>query len=65
MQQVSLNGQWIKPSKVVCIGRNYVEHINELGNDELAGIGIGLDLTKRTIQSQLKTKGDGRYNKGM
>lgn len=97
MQQIKLDGQWLTPSKIVCIGRNYVEHINELGNEMptepvifikpnsaitdvitfdphedihyeaeltfviqdgvLSGVGIGLDLTKRAIQSQLKAKG--------
>lgn len=33
MQSVSLNGQMITPSKVVCIGRNYVAHIEELNNE--------------------------------
>lgn len=32
MHTVSLNGTTVIPSKVVCIGRNYVEHIQELGN---------------------------------
>jgi len=81
---------------VVCVGRNYVEHIKELGNempedmvlfckpnssisselryvgedghyeaeisflildDDIKGVGFGLDLTKRDIQSKLKSKG--------
>ena len=33
MNSVSFNGREIAPSKVVCIGRNYVEHIEELGNE--------------------------------
>ena len=97
MQQIRLDGQCVTPSKIVCIGRNYVEHINELGNEmptepvifikpnsaitnvmtfdpqedihyeaeltfvvqdgTLSGVGIGLDLTKRAVQSQLKVKG--------
>jgi len=96
MQSVLLDGQIITPSKVVCIGRNYVEHINELNNEvptepvifvkpnsaitseisthsteqvhyeaeisfliennSFVGAGIGLDLTKREIQSVLKSK---------
>lgn len=94
---IKFNNSQITPSKVVCIGRNYVDHIKELnnaaptepvifikpnsaishqllltGNDdihyeaelafivaggELAGVGLGLDLTKRKIQNQLKEKG--------
>ncbi|MBE9538363.1 MAG: fumarylacetoacetate hydrolase family protein [Proteobacteria bacterium] len=33
MQTVIVNGQSVTPSKVVCIGRNYVAHIEELGNE--------------------------------
>ena len=33
MQSVRCQGQTFIPSKVVCIGRNYVEHIEELGNE--------------------------------
>jgi 2-keto-4-pentenoate hydratase/2-oxohepta-3-ene-1,7-dioic acid hydratase in catechol pathway len=33
MNPVTLNGKNIYPSKVVCIGRNYVDHIKELNND--------------------------------
>ncbi len=33
MNTVMFDGQAITPSKVVCIGRNYAEHIAELGND--------------------------------
>ncbi|MDD5406695.1 MAG: fumarylacetoacetate hydrolase family protein [Sulfurovaceae bacterium] len=33
MQTVQFNNKAITPSKVVCIGRNYVEHIYELGNE--------------------------------
>lgn len=85
------------PSKIVCVGRNYVQHIEELGNEipddmvlfiksnaaiseqlqafhhetlhyeaelcflyqqgEFSAVAIGLDLTKRSLQSQLKAKG--------
>jgi 2-keto-4-pentenoate hydratase/2-oxohepta-3-ene-1,7-dioic acid hydratase in catechol pathway len=87
----------ITPSKIVCVGRNFVEHIHELGNDipdemvlfvkpnsaispvlqaysgeqlhyetelcyvveqgQLSAVGIGFDLTKRGLQSKLKSKG--------
>ena len=96
MQKVILNGEQITPSKVVCIGRNYVEHIAELNNEtptepvifvkpnsaisteikthpvdaihyeaelslmikdnQFIAAGIGLDLTKREVQSVLKSK---------
>lgn len=85
------------PSKIVCIGRNYVEHIKELNNEipeqavifvkpnsaishtivsnqdepihyeaeisfiiegnKISAVGFGLDLTKRGVQSNLKSKG--------
>ena len=33
MQTITVNGRRVTPSKVVCIGRNYVAHIEELGNE--------------------------------
>ncbi len=33
MKTVILDGQRVAPSKVVCVGRNYVEHIKELNNE--------------------------------
>lgn len=97
MQQVLVNGKAVEPSKILCVGRNFVEHIEELGNDlpddmvvfnkpnssitdklcavhqeplhyeaelcfvienqQLAAVGIGLDLTKRKLQSSLKSQG--------
>lgn len=33
MNRVNLDGKPITPSKVICIGRNYVDHIHELGNE--------------------------------
>ena len=103
MNTINFNSQTVIPSKVVCIGRNYVDHIKELNNEiptepvvfikpnsalsdvlwttrdpisnpkeqihyeaeicfliknnQLAGIGVGLDLTKRQVQTELKVKG--------
>jgi 2-keto-4-pentenoate hydratase/2-oxohepta-3-ene-1,7-dioic acid hydratase in catechol pathway len=97
MKSVIFSGNEVYPSKIICIGRNYVEHIEELNNEipteqvifikpnssisnelsfnqndaihfegeitflvqsgSLAGIGFGLDLTKREVQSKLKSKG--------
>lgn len=98
MNTVNLQGQQIKPSKILCIGRNYVEHIHELGNEipeemvvfikpnsaiteqlqashqntdlhyeselcfmyqagQFSAVALGLDLTKRSLQTQLKSKG--------
>jgi len=33
MQNIEFKDRLINPSKVVCVGRNYVEHIEELGNE--------------------------------
>lgn len=33
MKQIKIDGKLCCPSKVVCIGRNYVEHIKELNNE--------------------------------
>ncbi len=97
MKTIRLESEQIAPSKIVCIGRNYLEHIQELGNEtpddmvifnkpnsslsetlyaardetlhyegeicfmvrenRLYGVGFGLDLTRRELQSKLKGKG--------
>ncbi len=97
MQSVVFDGKTVTPSKVLCVGRNYVKHIEELGNEMpeqmvvfnkpnsslsdqlisfhgeplhyeaeicfiiengmIAGVGFGIDLTKRDLQSKLKSKG--------
>lgn len=96
MNSINFGSESVIPSKVVCVGRNYVEHIKELGNEmpssmvifnkpnsavtdtlyyfsenvdyefEIAflikensftGLGIGIDLTNRTLQLLLKQKG--------
>lgn len=33
MNTVQLESEQVAPSKIVCIGRNYLEHIRELGNE--------------------------------
>lgn len=33
MKQLIAKGRAVTPSKIICIGRNYVEHIAELGNE--------------------------------
>ena len=102
MNTITLDEKIITPSKIICVGRNYVEHIKELNNEipeemviflkpnsaigdtlqayhgegkykealhyecelcfmvkdnQLAAVGLGLDLTKREAQSKLKAKG--------
>lgn len=97
MNRILFREQPVTPSKVVCVGRNYVEHAKELNNEVptspvlfikpnsaisnelragseeplhyegeiallimdggIAGVGFGLDLTRRALQSTLKQKG--------
>lgn len=97
MTTITRNNKPITPNKIICVGRNYVEHIQELNNEmpeepvlfikpnsaistelytddaasihyeseicfvveqgKLAAVGIGLDLTRRDLQSKLKAKG--------
>lgn len=97
MRTIRLGDEFIAPSKIVCVGRNYLEHIHELNNavpeqmvlfnktnaslserlisfhqeplhyeaeicfvvkqNQLYAVGIGLDLTKRELQSKLKNQG--------
>ena len=97
MHSVRFGEKLITPSKLLCIGRNYVAHINELNNtipeqmvvfnkpnscitstlysfhqerlhyeveicflieeEQLSAVAIGFDLTKRDLQSELKSKG--------
>ena len=33
MKKISFGGNAVTPSKVICVGRNYVEHIKELNNE--------------------------------
>ena len=33
MQSIVVNGEKLYPTKIVCVGRNYVAHIEELGNE--------------------------------
>ena len=102
MNKISVGNRKITPSKIVCVGRNYVAHIEELNNEipqeivfflkpnsalseelhsfhqvpfhqeplhyeaelcflyedgRFSAVGLGLDITKRALQSQLKEKG--------
>ena len=33
LNTITIGGRKLTPSKIVCVGRNYVEHIEELGNE--------------------------------
>ena len=97
LNSVKVSERTVIPSKIICIGRNYVDHINELNNEvpdemvvfmkpnsaisddlysfkqeqlhyeveiclmvengQFSAVGFGLDITKRTLQSKLKSKG--------
>jgi len=97
MGSVVFNGQSVRPGKVVCVGKNYAAHIEEMDSvpaknmvvfmkpatsigtellaaldeplhyegeicllmqgGEVAGVGFGLDLTKRDTQAKLKVAG--------
>ena len=97
MTSILFNGQLVRPGKVVCVGKNYAAHIEEMASvpaekmvvfmkpatsigtelhatldealhyegeislllkaGDVAGVGFGLDLTKRETQSTLKAAG--------
>jgi 2-keto-4-pentenoate hydratase/2-oxohepta-3-ene-1,7-dioic acid hydratase in catechol pathway len=97
MRYVEFAGETLSPGKVVCVGKNYVAHIEEMNSavpeqmvvfckpnssigdtlraeagealhyegeicllirdDIVAGVGFGLDLTKRATQTKLKNAG--------
>ena len=97
MGSVVFNGQSVRPRIVVCVGKNYAAHIEEMASvpaesmvvfmkpatsigtelcsaldeplhyegeiclllqgGQVAGVGFGLDLTKRETQSKLKAAG--------
>ncbi|PLW70764.1 fumarylacetoacetate hydrolase family protein [Pseudohalioglobus lutimaris] len=56
MKTVLLDGAAITPSKILCIGRNYVEHIRELGNEipeEMVVFGKPNSAIGATLNAQL------------
>ncbi|MEE9337879.1 MAG: fumarylacetoacetate hydrolase family protein [Methylococcaceae bacterium] len=97
MKSVIWDSKDIYPSKIICVGRNYADHIKELNNEvskepvifikpnssisnviypnkddvihyeaeltflissgEIRGVGFGIDLTKRELQTKLKAHG--------
>lgn len=97
MKPIIFKQQQLYPAKIICVGRNYVEHIQELNNEmpeepvlfikpnsaiadvlytdaessihyegeicllihqgKFSAVGFGFDLTKRDLQSRLKSKG--------
>ncbi|MEA1915794.1 MAG: fumarylacetoacetate hydrolase family protein [Campylobacterota bacterium] len=53
MNQVQFNNQSITPSKVICIGRNYVEHIEELNNEVPASM-VVFNKANNCVTDELK-----------
>jgi 2-keto-4-pentenoate hydratase/2-oxohepta-3-ene-1,7-dioic acid hydratase in catechol pathway len=53
LQQVVFNNKQITPSKVICIGRNYVEHIKEL-NNEMPSSMVVFNKSNNAITNELK-----------
>ena len=57
MQQIIFDHKKVTPSKVVCIGRNYVAHIEELGNEVPENMVI-FNKPNSAITDQLVYHGD-------
>jgi len=97
MNTIRMEGVDVAPAKIVCVGRNYAEHVEELKrkmpdqpvifvkqnssisnevrvhprdtihyegeisflirDGKFAGVGLGLDLTKRELQTQIQQNG--------
>jgi len=57
MNTIRFGEHTLAPSKVVCIGRNYVEHIEELGNEVPENMVI-FNKPNSAINSELKYFGD-------
>ena len=97
MGDIAFQGGRAVPGKIICIGKNYLAHIDEMGSaipedmvvfmkpnsaitptlrahagerlhyeceicllikgGDIAGVGVGLDLTKRSLQGKLKQAG--------
>ncbi len=53
MKTINYNNTKITPSKVICIGRNYVEHIKEL-NNETPDTMVVFNKSNSAISSELK-----------
>lgn len=58
MQTVTVNGTAITPSKIVCVGRNYVAHIQELGNEIPADM-VVFNKPNSAISPVLRSQLDG------
>ncbi len=63
MNFVFSSGKKIYPSKVVCVGRNYVEHIKELGNEMPSSMVLFMKPNS-AISDELSTKGKELHYEG-
>jgi 2-keto-4-pentenoate hydratase/2-oxohepta-3-ene-1,7-dioic acid hydratase in catechol pathway len=63
MKSVNLDREKIEPSKIVCIGRNYVEHIKEL-NNEIPTTMVIFMKPNSAISEELETKGKELHYEG-
>jgi 2-keto-4-pentenoate hydratase/2-oxohepta-3-ene-1,7-dioic acid hydratase in catechol pathway len=53
MQSIIFDNRVIYPSKVICVGRNYVEHIKELNNETPESM-VLFNKPNSAITSELK-----------
>ncbi len=53
MNSIKFNGNLVIPPKVICVGRNFVEHIKEL-NNEMPGQMVIFNKPNSAISSELK-----------
>ena len=58
MHQIRVNGEPLTPSKIVCVGRNYVDHIRELGNETPAQM-VVFNKPNSAISTELLSRVDG------
>ena len=63
MNTVLINNENIVPSKIVCVGRNYVEHIKELNNEMLTSMVLFMKPNS-AIGDRLETKGKELHYEG-
>ena len=60
MNTITYNDQPLSPSKIVCIGRNYVEHIHEL-NNEIPSSMVVFNKPNSAITDTLRITPDTRF----
>lgn len=58
MHSIIVNGEKVVPSKIVCIGRNYVAHIEELGNEVPEDM-VVFNKPNSAIATRLQSRAEG------